>query len=181
MALSSRHDGASPRGLLDTLETSAEQLALASLHIQDTALEQERAAALSLRQWESALLDLGLQIGKDVLSTYLFAVERLAPLGPVMATLSRHDVRDQLQPRFRCWTRLAQRFGLGEAALYAHTLDPVLRRLAESYQTTRSFDVAELELDRRLDIVEADNSRRLFMCFGRLSIVVLEAGYPIEF
>ena len=108
------------------------------------ALEQERAAALSLRQWESALLDLGLQIGKDVLSTYLFAVERLAPLGPVMATLSRHDVRDQLQPRFRMLGRLAQRFGLGEAALYAHTLDPVLRRFAESYQTTRSFDATEL-------------------------------------
>ena len=32
-------------------------------------LEQERAAALSLRQWESALADLGLPIGKNVLST----------------------------------------------------------------------------------------------------------------
>ncbi|MBK6335663.1 MAG: ParB N-terminal domain-containing protein [Betaproteobacteria bacterium] len=118
------------------------------------ALEQERAAALSLRQWESALLDLGLQIGKDVLSTYLFAVERLAPLGPVMATLSRHDVRDQLQPRFRCWTRLAQRFGLGEAALYAHTLDPVLRQFAESYQTTRSFDVTELAQQGELALAQ---------------------------
>ncbi|MBK9675577.1 MAG: hypothetical protein IPO82_10255, partial [Betaproteobacteria bacterium] len=37
------------------------------------ALEQERAAALSLRQWESALTDLGLPIGKNVLSSYLFA------------------------------------------------------------------------------------------------------------
>jgi ParB family protein of integrating conjugative element (PFGI_1 class) len=118
------------------------------------ALEQERAAALSLRQWESALLDLGLQIGKDVLSTYLFAVERLAPLGPVMATLSRHDVRDQLQPRFRCFARLAQRFGLGEAALYAHTLDPVLRRFAESYQTTRSFGVAELAQQGELALAQ---------------------------
>ncbi|MBL0292311.1 MAG: ParB N-terminal domain-containing protein [Betaproteobacteria bacterium] len=118
------------------------------------ALEQERAAALSLRQWESALLDLGLQIGKDVLSTYLFAVERLAPLGPVMATLSRHDVRDQLQPRFRCWARLAQRFGLGEAALYAHTLDPVLRRFAESYQTTRSFDATELAQQGELALAQ---------------------------
>ena len=118
------------------------------------ALEQERAAALSLRQWESALLDLGLQIGKDVLSTYLFAVERLAPLGPVMATLSRHDVRDQLQPRFRCWARLAQRFGLGEAALYAHTLDPVLRRFADSYQTTRSFDPTELALQGELALAQ---------------------------
>ncbi|MBK6603350.1 MAG: ParB N-terminal domain-containing protein [Betaproteobacteria bacterium] len=118
------------------------------------ALEQERAAVFSLRQWESALLDLGLQIGKDVLSTYLFAVERLAPLGPVMATLSRHDVRDQLQPRFRCWTRLAQRFGLGESALYAHTLDPVLRQFAESYQTTRSFDVAELAQQGELALAQ---------------------------
>ena len=118
------------------------------------ALEQERAAALSLRQWESALLDLGLQIGKDVLSTYLFAVERLAPLGPVMATLSRHDVRDQLQPRFRCWARLAQRFGLGEAALYAHTLDPVLRRFADSYQTTRSFDPTELAQQGELALAQ---------------------------
>ena len=118
------------------------------------ALEQERAAALSLRQWESALLDLGLQIGKDVLSTYLFAVERLAPLGPVMATLSRNDVRDQLQPRFRCWARLAQRFGLGESALYAHTLDPVLRQFAESYQTTRSFDVADLAQQGELALAQ---------------------------
>jgi ParB family protein of integrating conjugative element (PFGI_1 class) len=118
------------------------------------ALEQERAAALSLRQWESALLDLGLQIGKDVLSTYLFAVERLAPLGPVMATLSRNDVRDQLQPRFRCWARLAQRFGLGESVLYAHTLDPVLRRFAESYQSTRSFDVTELALQGELALAQ---------------------------
>ncbi|MBK7079380.1 MAG: ParB N-terminal domain-containing protein [Betaproteobacteria bacterium] len=118
------------------------------------ALEQERAATLSLRQWESALLDLGLQIGKDVLSTYLFAVERLAPLGPVMATLSRHDVRDQLQPRFRCWARLAQRFGLGEAALYAHTLDPVLRRFAERYQATRSFDATELAQQGELALAQ---------------------------
>ncbi len=118
------------------------------------ALEQECAAALSLRQWESALLDLGLQIGKDVLSTYLFAVERLTPLGPVMATLSRHDVRDQLQPRFRCWARLAQRFGLGEAALYAHTLDPVLRRFAERYQATRSFDATELAQQGELALAQ---------------------------
>ncbi len=118
------------------------------------AVEQERAATLSLRQWESALLDLGLQIGKDVLSTYLFAVERLAPLGPVMATLSRNDVRDQLQPRFRCWARLAQRFGLGEAALYARTLDPVLRRFADSYQTTRSFDPTELAQQGELALAQ---------------------------
>ena len=32
-------------------------------------LEQEGAAAFSLRQWESALSDIGLPIGKDVLST----------------------------------------------------------------------------------------------------------------
>jgi len=118
------------------------------------ALEQERAATLSLRQWESALLDLGLQIGKDVLSTYLFAVERLAPLGPVMATLSRNDVRDQLQPRFRCWARLALRFGLGEAALYARTLDPVLRRFADSYRTTGSFDPSELVVQGDLALAQ---------------------------
>ena len=45
-------------------------------------LEQECSAPLSLRQWESALSDIGLPMGKDVLSTYLFAVERLAPWGP---------------------------------------------------------------------------------------------------
>jgi ParB family protein of integrating conjugative element (PFGI_1 class) len=115
-------------------------------------LEQERTAALSLRQWESALSDLGLPIGKDVLSTYLFAVERLTPLGPVVPTLSRNDVRDHLQPRFRRLGRLAQKFGLGEVALYAHTLDPVMRRFAEIYQATPSFAAAELaqEGDRAL-------------------------------
>ena len=45
-------------------------------------LEQEGAATFSLRQWENALADIGLPIGKDVLSTYLFAVERLTALGP---------------------------------------------------------------------------------------------------
>lgn len=109
-----------------------------------TELEQEGAAAFSLRQWESALADLGLQVGKDVLSTYLFAVERLAPLGPVVPTLSRNDVRDHLQPHFRRLGRLAQKFGLGESALYAHTLDPVMHGIAESYQTTLTFTAAEL-------------------------------------
>ena len=108
------------------------------------ALEQERAAALSLRQWESALADLGLPIGKNVLSSYLFAVERLAPLGPAVATLSRNDVRGCLQPRFRTLGRLAQKFGLDETALYAHTLDPVMQRFAETYRATRTFATAEL-------------------------------------
>ena len=85
-------------------------------------LEREGATALSLRQWESAFSDIGLPVGKDVLSTYLFAVERLVPLGPVVTTLSRNDVRDHLQPCFRRLGRLAQKFGLGEDALYAHTL-----------------------------------------------------------
>jgi ParB family protein of integrating conjugative element (PFGI_1 class) len=107
-------------------------------------LEQERAAALSLRQWESALSDIGLPLGKDVLSAYLFAVERLAPLGPVVPTLSRNDVRDHLQPCFRRLGRLAQKFGLGEDALYAHTLDPVMRRFAENFQATQTFTAAEL-------------------------------------
>ena len=109
-----------------------------------TELEQERAATFSLRQWESALSDIGLPIGKDVLSTYLFAVERLTALGPVVPTLSRNDVRDHLQPCFRRLGRLAQKFGLGEAALYAHTLDPVMQRFAEIYQATQTFAAAEL-------------------------------------
>ena len=117
-----------------------------------TELEQEGATALSLRQWESALADLGLRVGKDVLGTYLFAVERLTPLGPVVPSLSRNDVRDHLQPRFRRLGRLAQKFGLGETALYAHTLDPVMRRFAEDFQATQSFTAAELaeEGDRAL-------------------------------
>ena len=113
-----------------------------------TELEQEGAAALSLRQWESALSDIGLPVGKDVLSTYLFAVERLAPLGPVVTTLSRNDVRDHLQPCFRRLGRLAQKFGLGEDALYAHTLDPVMRSFAELYQATQTFSAAELDARR---------------------------------
>ena len=108
------------------------------------ALEQERAAALSLRQWESALTHLGLPIGKNVLSSYLFAVERLAPLGSAVATLSRNDVRGCLQPRFRTLGRLAQKFGLGETALYAHALDPVMQRFAEDFQATQTFAAAEL-------------------------------------
>ena len=109
-----------------------------------TELEQERAAALSLRQWESALADLGLPIGKNVLSSYLFAVERLAPLGPAVATLSRNDVRGCLQPCFRTLGRLAQKFGLDETALYAHTLDPVMQRFAEIYRATQTFAASEL-------------------------------------
>jgi ParB family protein of integrating conjugative element (PFGI_1 class) len=109
-----------------------------------TELEQERGAAFSLRQWESALSDIGLPVGKDVLSTYLFAVERLAPLGPVVWVLSRNDVRDHLQPSCRRLGRLAQKFGLGEAALYAHTLDPLMLSFAELYQATQSFSAAEL-------------------------------------
>ena len=109
-----------------------------------TELEQEGATALSLRQWESALADLGLPIGKNVLSSYLFAVERLAPLGPAVATLSRNDVRGCLQPCFRTLGRLAQKFGLGETALYAHTLDPVMQRFAEIYRATQTFAAAEL-------------------------------------
>jgi ParB family protein of integrating conjugative element (PFGI_1 class) len=107
-------------------------------------LERERAAALSLRQWESALTDIGLPVGKDVLSTYLFAVERLAPLGPVVWMLSRNDVRDHLQPCFRRLGRLAQKFGLDEPALCAHTLDPLMLSFAELYQATQSFSAAEL-------------------------------------
>jgi hypothetical protein len=109
-----------------------------------TELEQERAAALSLRQWERALADLGLPIGKNVLSSYLFAVERLVPLGPAVATLSRNDVRGYLQPRFRTLGRLAQKFGLGETVLYAYTLDPVMQRFAEIYRATQTFAAAEL-------------------------------------
>lgn len=109
-------------------------------------LEQECAAALSLRQLESALSDIGLPIGKDVLSSYLFAVERLTPLGLVVPTLSRNDVRDHLQPRFRRLGRLAQKFGLGEAALYAHTLDPVMHGIAELFEATQTFSAAELVL-----------------------------------
>jgi hypothetical protein len=109
-----------------------------------TELEQERAGALSLRQWEGALLDIGLQLGKDVLSTYLFAAERLPPLGRVVPTLSRNDVRDHIQPGFRRLGRLAQKFGLGETALYAHTLDPVMQRFADIYKTTQIFDAPQL-------------------------------------
>jgi ParB family protein of integrating conjugative element (PFGI_1 class) len=109
-----------------------------------TELEQERGAAFSLRQSESALADIGLPVGKDVLSTYLFAVERLAPLGPVAWVLSRNDVRDHLQPSFRRLGRLAQKFGLGEDALYAHTLEPLMRSFAELYQATQTFSAAEL-------------------------------------
>jgi hypothetical protein len=41
-----------------------------------------------------------------------------------------------------------------KAALYAHTLDPVLRRFAESYPTTRSFDVTELAQQGELALAQ---------------------------
>src|SRR5262249_43557319 len=59
-------------------------------------------------------------------------------------SLSRNDVRDHLQPSFRRLGRLAQKCGLGEAALYAHTLDPLMVSFAELYQATQSFSAAEL-------------------------------------
>jgi ParB family protein of integrating conjugative element (PFGI_1 class) len=115
-------------------------------------LERERETTLSLRQWEAVLADLGLQMSKDVLATCLFAVERLSVLGSMAASLSRNDVRDYLQPGFRRLGRLAQKFGLGEAALYAHTLDPLMQRWATE---GLAFSAQQLVADGEAGLAQA--------------------------
>ncbi|MDP1652104.1 MAG: ParB N-terminal domain-containing protein [Rhodocyclaceae bacterium] len=105
-------------------------------------LETEKATTLSLRQLEEAMKALGLSINTATLAHYLFATERLAILGEVVADLSGLDVKT-LQPRLNAMKRHAQtRTSLADDELYATVFEPVFRQTADEYRRTPNFSAA---------------------------------------
>jgi hypothetical protein len=113
-----------------------------------TELEQEGAAALSLRQWESALADLGLLARTP---QQLFGAVGGSRQGRG-STLSRNDVR-RLQPCFDPGP-LAQKFGLDETPCTPPR--PVMRDLQARPATfaasgSKEGDSAGRRADRRAD------------------------------
>ncbi|MBI5900684.1 MAG: ParB N-terminal domain-containing protein, partial [Rhodocyclales bacterium] len=105
-------------------------------------IETEKGITLSLRQLEEEMKALGLSINTATLAHYLFATERLATLGEVVADLSGLDVKT-LQPRLNSMKRYAQmRTSLAEDELYAMVFEPVFRHTADEYRRTSSFSIA---------------------------------------
>jgi len=105
-------------------------------------IETEKGTTLSLRQLEEEMKALGLSVNTATLAHYLFATERLATLGEVVADLSGLDVKT-LQPRLNAMKRYAQtRTSLAEDDLYAMVFEPVFRHTADEYRRTSSFSIA---------------------------------------
>jgi len=67
--------------------------------------------------------------------------------------LAGHLIENEQRSDLTFWDK-AQGVVALKAALYAYTLDPVLRRFAESYPTTRSFDVTKLAQQGELALAQ---------------------------
>jgi len=103
-------------------------------------IEVEQGSTLSVRQLREAMQRLGLEVDTATLTHYLFAVQRLRPLGDAVLTLSGLHVRT-MQPRLNALKRYAmKRKEMAEGELYAAVFDPVLEGHAKSYQQTGRFD-----------------------------------------
>jgi len=103
-------------------------------------IEVEQGSALSVRQLREAMQRLGLEVDIATLTHYLFAAQRLRPLGDAVPTLSGLHVRT-MQPRLNALKRYAvKRKAMGEDELYAAVFDPVLEGHATRYRQTGRFD-----------------------------------------
>jgi ParB family protein of integrating conjugative element (PFGI_1 class) len=102
-------------------------------------LEAEQGRALSLRQLQAHLQQVGITLSHTTLSCYRFATERLRDLGDVITDLSGGAVT-YLQPRLNLIQRYAQsRAALDDKSFYAQLLQPVFRQHANDYLRTRVF------------------------------------------
>jgi ParB family protein of integrating conjugative element (PFGI_1 class) len=118
-------------------------------------IEVEKETTLSLRQLEEEMKALGLSINTATLAHYLFATERLATLGEVVADLSGLDVKT-LQPRLNAMKRYAQtRTSLAEDDLYATVFEPVFRQMADEYRRTPNFSAAAVSRACETALAEA--------------------------
>jgi ParB family protein of integrating conjugative element (PFGI_1 class) len=101
--------------------------------------EAERGAALSIRQLEAALKEAGYPVSLSVLSSYRFATETLAAIGPHLSGLAIRTI----QPRFNSLKRVAERFGMSESDLYGQGLDPIVEEYGQGCEAGRPFEVQD--------------------------------------
>jgi ParB family protein of integrating conjugative element (PFGI_1 class) len=106
-------------------------------------LEAEQGRSLSLRALDDVLHERGLTINTATLGLYLFATERLRPLGELVPGLSGLDVKT-LQPRLNALRKLAQaRTGIDEAQLYSEVFTPAFRASARDFSVGATLDACE--------------------------------------
>ncbi|NIF78075.1 chromosome partitioning protein ParB [Paraburkholderia sp. Cy-641] len=96
-------------------------------------MEQEKGAALSLREFSRLLEEEGTPVSHVLLALFQFAVDRLAALGPATEYLSRRALVDVIQPAMGALMRLARRLGFDDAWLQQHVIDPELLRVAAGF------------------------------------------------
>lgn len=97
-------------------------------------LEEEQGSNISLRQFEELLKKQGVSCSKSEIALFMFATERLKPLGRALPLLTARLVIE-IQPRFNLYKRLFEKYeALNEASLYA-VLDPVMSSYGNRFFT----------------------------------------------
>lgn len=123
-------------------------------------IEREAGGSVSIRRLEDEFAKQGIGVGVSNISLFQFAVVRLQQVGPYLsATQAR-----QIQPAINLMARLAEKFGIDDAAFQSE-LDAVLDAVLEAQRA--QLDASEgqggegLRADALLPAVEAALAARL--------------------
>ena len=116
------------------------------------------AKPLGLREQAEELTRRGLRADKSSVARWVFAVDRLAALGPATICLSKNAVADVLQPRINALKALAAKFRLADADFWDGV---VTANLAIDAKTLNSADPQGFDPARLCDRIEASFAARV--------------------
>lgn len=138
-----------------------------SLNDLKTEIETETGQSISShRQFSEILAKRGIQIGREILRTYAFALEKLADLGAATVRLSSNNVRETILPNYQKLIRLVDKFGIKEDKFHEDVVRSVLRQAGERFAASQEFSLDELfrnltDAAAALVNVDAANFRRM--------------------
>jgi ParB family protein of integrating conjugative element (PFGI_1 class) len=107
-------------------------------------IEIEMGKPVSGRQLAEILTERGIQIGREVLRTYIFANEKLGDLGVATAGLSKKNVRDFILPIYQKLMRLAEKLSYAADKFHENVARPIFRKAEEKYVAAQEFNVDAL-------------------------------------
>lgn len=104
-------------------------------------MEADLGKELVLRDFEQALLKEGIQVNRSSLSWFIYANEKLAPIGPCLTGLAVRTI----QPKINALIRLSGLFNANEDDFNNNILNPVLKSTAEYLREAEQFKQTSTE------------------------------------
>ena len=113
-------------------------------------METDLGVELGLREFEKALLKEGIQVGRNLINRFIYANNKLAPIGSYLTGLAVHTI----QPRVNALIRLCSLYNISEDEFNSNIFNKVLNNTAEHLRELEHANSLVLEKNEATFSVE---------------------------